>query len=145
MKTADGFQQCYNGQLAVDGEFQLIVANRQGNNPSDNGCMVPLLDEVQGTLENYPEQCLADAGYRKEDDLQALEALEAKGIDGYVSLRREGKKTREIDANRYPATARMAGKLATASGRSVYAQRKHLVEAVNGWVKHVLGFRQLSL
>lgn len=142
MKTADGFQQCYNGQLAVDGEFQLIVANRQGNNPSDNGCLVPLLDEVKDTLETYPEQCLADAGYRKEEDLQAMEA---KGIDGYVSLRREGKITQEIDASRYPATVRMAEKLASAAGRSVYAQRKHLVEAVNGWIKHVLGFRQFSL
>ena len=25
------------------------------------------------------------------------------------------------------------------------AQRKHLVEAVNGWIKHILGFRQFSL
>ena len=67
MKTTDGFQQCYNGQLAVDGEFQLIVAKHQGNNHSDNGCLVPLLDDVNKTLGSYPEQCLADAGYRKED------------------------------------------------------------------------------
>src|SRR5690554_7736265 len=39
----------------------------------------------------------------------------------------------------------MAEKLATATGRSVYARRKHLVEAVNGWIKHILGFRQFSL
>ncbi len=90
MKTNDGFQQCYNGQLAVDGEFQIIVANYQGNNPSDNGCLVPLLDEVKDTLGSEPQQCLADAGYRKEADLQALEM---KGINGYVSLRREGKRT----------------------------------------------------
>lgn len=29
MKTSDGFQQCYNGQLSVDGKFQIIVANHQ--------------------------------------------------------------------------------------------------------------------
>lgn len=39
----------------------------------------------------------------------------------------------------------MAQKLATEQGRQVYAQRKHLAEAVNGWIKHVLGFRQFSL
>lgn len=142
MKTNDGFQQCYNGQLAVDGEFQIIVANDQGNNSSDNGCLVPLLDEVKDTLGSEPQQCLADAGYRKEADLQALEV---KGIDGYISLRREGKKNADVDATRYPATARMAQKLATAEGRAVYAQRKHLVEAVNGWIKNILGFRQFSL
>lgn len=95
MKTSDGFQQCYNGQLAVDGEFQLIVANHQGSNPSDNGCLLPLLNEVKDTLGTYPQQCLADAGYPKEDDLQTLES---KDIDGYVSLRREGRKPGEIDA-----------------------------------------------
>ena len=126
----------------MDGEFQIIVANYQGNNPSDNGCLVPLLDEVKDTLGSEPQQCLADAGYRKEADLQALEM---KGINGYVSLRREGKKNADVDATRYPATARMAEKLATAEGRAVYAQRKHLVEAVNGWIKNILGFRQFSL
>lgn len=39
----------------------------------------------------------------------------------------------------------MAEKLATAEGRAVYAQRKHLVEAVNGWIKNILGFRQFSM
>lgn len=32
-----------------------------------------------------------------------------------------------------------------AEGRERYAQQKHLVEAVNGWIKNVLGFRQFSL
>jgi len=39
----------------------------------------------------------------------------------------------------------MAQKLATEEGRQSYAQRKHIVEAVNGWIKNVLGFRQISL
>ena len=142
MKTSPGFEQCYNGQLAVDGEFQIIVANHQGNNASDNGYLVPLLDEVEATLGGPPEQCLADAGYRKEADFQALEE---KGIDGYVSLRREGKGGAKPDETRYPATARMARKLATPEGRAIYSQRKHLVEAVNGWIKNILGFRQFSL
>jgi hypothetical protein len=50
--------------------------------------LVRLLDEVEATLRGEPEQCLADAGYRKKEDLNA--SLEEKGIDGYVSLRREG-------------------------------------------------------
>lgn len=142
MKTNEGFQQCYNGQLAVDAETQMIVANHQGNNASDHGCLIPLLETVKETLGEQPEQCLADAGYRKEQDFQLLES---KGIDAYISLRREGKNTAKFDADQYPATARMAEKLATDAGRKRYAQRKHLVEAVNGWIKNVLGFRQFSL
>jgi transposase len=142
MKTSDGFQQCYNGQLAVDGEFQMIVANRQGNNASDGDCLVPMLEEVRSALGGQPKRCLADAGYRKESDFQLLEANE---IDAYISLRREGKKSGTIDPARHPATARMAEKLATPEGRAIYAERKHTVEAVNGWIKNILGFRQFSL
>ena len=96
--------------MAVDGEFQIIVANHQGNNASNNGYLVPLLDEVEATLGGQPEQCLADAGYLKGEELKALEE---KDIDGCVSLRREGKGGTKLEETWYPATARMARNLAT--------------------------------
>jgi len=142
MKTSTGFEQCYNGQLAVDGDFQIIVANHQGNNANDNGQLLPVLTDVEARLQAQPERCLADAGYRKESDFQALEA---QGIDGYISLGRASKTIDKIDRNRYPATARMAQKLSTPDGKACYSQRKHLVEAVNGWIKNILGFRQFSM
>jgi len=39
----------------------------------------------------------------------------------------------------------MAEKLASADVKACYAERKWISEAVNGWVKRVLGFRQFSL
>ena len=39
----------------------------------------------------------------------------------------------------------MMDKLKTKAGRAVYAQRKWLSEAPNGWIKHVLGFRRFNL
>lgn len=142
MKTGDGYQQCYNGQLAVDDAFQLIVANALTANASDNGELLPLLDRIGTTLQGKPERLLADAGYRKEADLKELET---RCIDACISLRKEGKEVDKIDAGKHPATSRMAQKLATAEGRERYAQRKHIVEAVNGWIKNILGFRQFSL
>jgi len=142
MKTAKGFQQCYNGQLAVDEEFQLIVANELTNNASDNGELMGLVKTVKKTLKATPEVVLADAGYRNEADLAALEAHD---IDGYVSLGREGKNQAKSDADKHPATARMAAKLASADGKERYAARKALVEPVNGWIKNVLGFRRFCL
>ena len=38
-------------QAQVDGEFQIIVANHQDNNASDNGRLVPLLDGIEATWE----------------------------------------------------------------------------------------------
>jgi transposase len=142
MKTGDGYQQCYNGQLAVDDGFQIIVANELTANASDQGAMLGLLDQVKETLQAQPECVLADAGYRKEDDFAILEQ---RGIDAYVSVRREGLGAGNIDVAAHPATHRMAEKLSTPEGRERYRYRKHIVEAVNGWIKQVLGFRQFSI
>ena len=143
MKTSsEGFQQCYNAQVAVEGENQMIVATEVSSNASDQGRLVPLVDEVEATHGERPETVLADAGYCNEDD---LEALEARGVDGYVALGREGRRAVAVDAARHPAKARMAEKLATAPGRAQYAQRKWLSEAPHGWIKEVLGFRRFSL
>lgn len=142
MNTSEGYQQCYNGQLAVDDEFQMIVANELTANASDQGVLLGLMDQVEETLEGPPGRVLADAGYRKEEDFAVLEGC---GIDAYISLRRETKAVGEIDGGRYPATRRMADKLVTAEGKECYRERKHLSEAVNGWIKHVLGFRRFSL
>src|SRR5699024_6444636 len=45
MVTSKGFEQCYNGQLAVDGDFQMIVANELSNNGSDRGQLLPVLQQ----------------------------------------------------------------------------------------------------
>ena len=143
MKTSsEGFQQCYNAQVAVDGEHQLVVATDVTANGSDQGGVPALLDAVEETFSEQPETVLADAGYRNEPDLADLEE---RGIDGYVSLGREGKQAQPRDPEKYPATNRMAEKLSTPAGRSAYAERKWLSEAPHGWIKHVLGFRRFSL
>ena len=143
MKTStEGFQQCYNAQVAVEGANQMIVATEVSSNANDQGRMVPLVDEVEATHGERPETVLADAGYCNEDDLQVLEA---RGVDGYVALGREGKHEIRVNAAKHPAKARMAQKLSTEAGRALYAQRKWLSEAPNGWIKEVLGFRRFSL
>ena len=143
MKTSsEGFQQCYNAQVAVDGEHQLVVATEVTANASDQGGLPLLLDEVAETVGEQPETVLADAGYSNERDVADLET---RGIDGYVSLGREGKKARSRDPKQYRATNRMAEKLSKPAGRAAYAERKWLSEAPHGWIKHVLGFRRFSL
>ncbi len=143
MKTsAEGFQQCYNAQVAVDGERQLVVATELTANGSDQGKMLALVDEVEATFKKQPDTVLADAGYSNERDLRELEA---RGIDGYVASGREGKKRVAANPEKHPATHRMAEKLATVAGREMYRARKWLSEAPNGWIKQVLGFRRFSV
>ena len=116
MKTSnDGFQQCYNAQVAVDGAHQLVVATEVTANASDQGGVPALLDALAETVGEQPETVLADAGYSNERDLADLET---RGIDGYVSLGREGKAARPRDPEKYPATSRMAEKLSRPAGRA---------------------------
>ncbi|MYI25275.1 MAG: IS1182 family transposase [Gammaproteobacteria bacterium] len=142
MKTSsEGFQQCYNAQLAVDDERQLIVAAEVTANASDQGQLLPRLDEVEAAYGAVPERVLADAGYCNERDLLALEE---RGVDGYVALGREGKKA-AADAKSRPAAARMLKKLLKPEGHAQYARRKWLSEAPNGWIKQAMGFRRFSV
>ena len=142
MKTsAEGFQQSYNAQIAVEGENQLVVAAAVTDNASDQAQLVPMVDRVAQTCGEPPEQVLADAGYCNESNLQALKE---RDIDGYVPLAREGKAAGDPDPEQYPAKARMAEKLATDEGRKRYARRKWMAEAPVGWIKEVMGFRRFS-
>ncbi len=142
MKTASGFQQSYNAQAAVDDHSLLIVALEVTNNASDAGRLVPMLDAVEASLGEQSRRILADAGYRSEANLRTLEA---RGIDGYVALGREGKKVTAGGGDGQEATARMKRKLTTKQGSAHYRRRKYLAEPPFGWIKSCLGFRQFSL
>ena len=143
MKTStEGFQQCYNAQMAVDGDHQIIVATEVSAEASDQGQMMGLLEAVEESFEETPKQVLADAGYCNEGDLQALEA---RGVDAYVALGREGKQAVTVNPGKSPARSRMRKKLASLSGQAAYARRKWISEAPHGWIKERLGFRRFSL
>ena len=139
--SSEGFQQSYNAQVVVEGENQLVVGTGVTNNASDQGRLIPMIDEAAAVCGETPEEVLADAGYGNEQDLGELER---RGVDGYVALSREGKAPAKIDPVKYPAKARMAAKLATEDGRRRYARRKWQAEAPIGWIKEALGFRRFS-
>ena len=54
MKAAHGFDQCYNGQIAVDAATQLIIATGLTNCAADNAELLPLIDRATATLGHQP-------------------------------------------------------------------------------------------
>ncbi len=141
MKTSSGFDQCYNGQIAVDEATQLIVATRLTNCAADQGQLLPVITTAQTTLGGAPPEVLADAGYRDETTFQTLETQQ---ITAYISLGREGKP--DVSMNpALEATQRMAARLTSETGRARYRRRKAIVEPVIGWIKAAVGFRRFSL
>lgn len=135
------FAQSYNAQIAVDAKAQVVVAATVSQNPKDMGLLMPVLSAAYENTGTIPTRVLADTGYKNERDLQALEEL---GIDGYVSVGREGKNAR-APSDGSPCSQAMLRKLQTKRGRARYKKRKGVVEPVFGWVKNVLGFRAFSL
>lgn len=142
-----GFIQSYNGQIAVDDHAQIIVAADLNNHASDSNELISMLDAVETNTDAVPKQALADAGYKSEANFAQLEERQT---NVYVACGRESYDPR-VKCPRGPIpkdathTQRMERKLKTKEGQNAYRKRKHIVEPVFGWIKHVLGFRQLSL
>lgn len=142
MKTAHGFDPCYNAQAAVDEGSQLIVATELGNAGVDVNQLVPMVEAVRRNVGVLPDMTLADAGYASEANFVALEALSAPAC---VSLAGRHGKVPARDPETHPATQRMAERLATPEGKDHYRRRKVIPEPVFGWIKQALGFRTFSV
>lgn len=141
-RAGGGFDYCYNAQAAVDDTAHIIVAAELTNSGADSPRLPGLLEAVKDNAGSYPRQALADAGFRSE---AVFEALAQHPTELVVALGREGKQQMAIDPHRRPLTAAMARKFQTAQTQRDYRRRKWLSEPPNGWVKHVLGFRQFSM
>ena len=136
----------YNGQIAVDGAHQIIVAQRLQTSSADARALAPLLADIRAALRTNPKEVSADAGYCDENNLAHLAR---RRIAAYLAPGR----ARHSQANaagprRWPKRSRkaaMARKLKLAGRRSRYRLRKQIVEPVFGQIKHARGFRQFLL
>ena len=141
-QAGGGFDYSYNGQLAVDEAAHIIVAAQLTNQAADNAQLPKMLRAVRQAVGQDPRQVLADAGYRSE----AVFAELAHGpVQAVIALGRERAAGEPINAQRLPHTAAMHQALHSPAGRTAYRKRKWIAEPPNGWIKHVLGFRQFSL
>ena len=141
-RTGGDFDASHNAQTVVDDTAHLIVAAEVGQNASDAGQFVPMLQAVQTNAGLAPSPLLADAGYCSE---QNFADLADSPTDIVVAMGRRGKRCAPIKALTQPHMAAMAAKLQTPACQSAYQRRKWLAELPNGWVKRMLGFQQFSL
>lgn len=145
-----GFEQAYNGQVAVDQATLLIVAHALSNHPNDKAEAEPTLAALPAAL-GAPAAVAMDNGYFSATTIAACETL---GIEPYIATGREPhhqswQQRFAAEPQPPPADAspkvQMAYKLQTAIGKEIYRLRKATVEPVIGMIKAVLGFRQFSL
>jgi len=153
MKSHEGFVQAYNGQIAVEPEFQLIVGQLVTQAGNDKEQMRPMIEAVEEQSGQRPDEVLADAGYCSDSNLEYLEstAEPEKKIDAYVATGRQKHSEAPAVCPRGPLpkgatrTDRMRRKLQTKAGKAIYARRKAVVEPVFGQIKEARGFRRFLL
>ena len=153
MKSSEGFVQAYNGQIAVESEFQLIVGQLVTQAGNDKEQVQPMMQAIEEQSGQLPAELLADAGYCSDSNLEYLEseAEPEKQIDAYVATGRQKHSEAPADCPRGPLPKgstrvdRMRRKLQTKAGAAVYARRKAIVEPVFGQIKQARSFRRFSL
>ena len=148
MKGADEFVQAYNGQAVVEQKCQLIVAQAVTQEANDKKQTIPMMEAIKEQAGQMPAELLADSGYCSDENLKALEN---KPVDIYIATGRQkhGKRGPSCKPGPLPQGAtrvdKMARKLQTKAGATVYAARKSIVEPVFGQIKQARGFRQFLL
>ncbi len=150
--SGGGFEQCYNGQLAVDMDSMLIVNTDTVQACNDKQQIQPALERLAGLPDAVGklEHLVADTGYCSEANVKAC--VEQKVIP-LIAVSCEHHHLDPMARLTEPPPLKenatemesMRHRLLTMAGRALYAQRKSTVEPVIGIIKSVLGFRQFSL
>jgi transposase len=142
LRQRGGFALGYTGEIAVSDDH-LIVAQRVTQNATDNGSLVPMIDEVKRRCGAPPTAALADSGFFS---VANLEQMEEQKIDGYVP---DSNLACELNLGvrcrlkaRAASHRRMRAKLRSPDGVGAYARRKAVVEPVFGVLKQQRGMRQ---
>ena len=167
-KISDGQDYSYNAQAVVDSAEQIIVAAETTNEANDKQQAVPMaqaaLDNLNAAGIEQPKAAdgtptpipnTADTGYFSKE---AVEELEKMGIDPHIATGRQKHHEAPVPAEAAAPSAeaaapsaeasakeKMQRKLRTATGKALYAARKHIVEPVFGMIKSARGIRKFLL
>ena len=149
MKTSKGFDQCFNGQAAVNDEMIIVGAysNSHGNDKQE---FIPTIESVPEELSSEISTAVADTGYFSENNIADCKK---KSIKPIISTAREKHNnflenllTNEpLPSEGKTPIEKMNKLLKSKIGKEIYKKRKQTVEPVFGIIKEILGFRRFSL
>jgi multidrug efflux pump subunit AcrA (membrane-fusion protein) len=157
--NSGGFEQCYNAEAAVDTEGSMLIlggyVTQHGNDKLE---LAPAVQSVDSEIREVTTVA-ADTGFYSEAGVAAVEQTdeqgERQGPTVYCAVETEGhhrsvediEKQGPLEELPEKATAKqkMARRLKTKQGKSVYKKRKETVEPVFGIIKAAMGFRQFML
>lgn len=137
MKMGDGgFRPAYNGQFAVDTETQIVVGVEVSNSGSDQGQLVPMLEQLEERYGKIPGESLVDGGFA---GLKDIEKASEMGTDVFAPVAKPKDETRDpyvplpTDS---PAIATWRQRMGTPEAKEIYKQRASTVECVNALARN---------
>jgi len=91
MGKKGNFDYGYNGQIVVDSDNQIIVAQHVSQNANDKKEVKPALKNLKATTGKLASKFSADNGYMSGDN---LEVLEEESTDAYIATNKCDKKSK---------------------------------------------------
>ena len=137
MKMADGgFRPAYNVQFASDTKSGAIAGVSVDNVGSDMGKMAPMNDALAARYGCRPDQHLADGGFAKLED---IDALTQAGVETYVPVPSPRDPNRDRHApldDDSPAIAAWRQRMGTDAAKTIYKQRAATAECANAQARN---------
>ena len=137
MKMGDGgFRPAYNGQFAVDTETQIVVGVDVSNSGSDQGQLVPMLEQLEERYEVIPSESLVDGGFAGFKDIEKASEM---GTAVYAPVAKPKDETRDPYvplSTDSPAIAGWRQRMGTPEAKEIYKQRASTVECVNALARN---------
>lgn len=152
MKMGDGgFRPAFNVQFATDTKTQVITGVAVTNCGSDQGEMLPMVEQHQERYDEVPSEYLVDGGFAKKDDIEQLDPAPddetSAGTTVYAPVQKSKKETRDPHQPREgdsPKIAAWRTRMGTDAAKQIYKERAATAECVNAIARN-RGLRQFNV
>ena len=131
MKMGDGgFRPAYNPQLASDVDSLVIVGVEVATVGSDQGQMVPMIEQVRERCGQAPEAWLVDGGFVGHQQVEQASAHTT--VYGPVPAAKDkAADPHQPKPNDSPAVAAWRARMGTDEAKAIYKNRAATAECVN--------------
>ena len=147
MKMPDGgFRPAFNVQFATDTQSQVITGVDVINSGSDQGQMLPMVEQIEQRCGKPPEEHLVDGGFVKQDDIDKVSPPQGKTVV-YAPVMESKDPDRDAHTPRdddSEAVAQWRVRMATAEAKAIYKDRASTAECVNAIARN-RGLQQLRV
>ena len=137
MKMGDGgFRPAYNGQFAVDTASQIVVGVAVSSSGSDQGQLVPMLEQLEERYGKIPGESLVDGGFAGLKDIETASEMGSEVFAPVAKPKDERRDPHVPLATDSPAVANWRQRMGTPEAKEIYKQRASTVECVNALARN---------